>query len=52
VLRELPPAVRSGRLIGVLLPAADVFGQADGDVPAETVLNLRVLVDALTAAPE
>ncbi|WP_405737490.1 hypothetical protein OG607_00715 [Streptomyces sp. NBC_01537] len=52
MLRDIPPAVRSGRLIGVLLRAADVFDQADGGVPAETVLHLRVLVDALTAAPE
>lgn len=47
-LREVAAAVRSGRLIDVLEPAVDVLDQpaVDGDV----VLQLRVLVDALTAA--
>jgi hypothetical protein len=49
VLRDVTPAVRSGRLVDVLEPAAEIWDQpaVDGDV----VLQLRVLVDALTAAP-
>jgi hypothetical protein len=41
--------VQAGRLADVLAPAADIVDQADG---AETaVLQLRVLVDTLTAPP-
>jgi hypothetical protein len=47
-LREVPPAVRSGRLIDVLAPAAEAFDRTGID--QDTVLRLRVLVDALTAA--
>jgi hypothetical protein len=47
-LREARPAVRSGRLIDVLEPAVTVL---DDDAAADTVLQLRVLIDALTAAP-
>lgn len=48
-LREVPAAVRAGRLADVLAPAADVVGQeADAE---DAVLQLRVLVDALTARP-
>lgn len=46
-LREVPAAVRAGRLADVLAPAADVVGQEAG--ADDTVLQLRVLVDALTA---
>ena len=49
VLRDVTPAVRSGRLIGVLEPAAEVWDQATIDEDA--LLQLRVLVDALTVAP-
>jgi hypothetical protein len=49
-LRDVVPAVRSGRLMDVLEPAVDVFDQAAA-VPADVVLQLRVLVDALTAEP-
>ncbi|MFG3499275.1 hypothetical protein [Streptomyces sp. NPDC047928] len=45
-LRDVPPAVRSGRLVDVLAPAADVLDR--GDVDRDVVLQLRVLVDALT----
>lgn len=48
-LRDVPPAVRSGRLIDILEPAAAVLDQ--GAAADDTVLQLRVLVDALTAAP-
>jgi hypothetical protein len=48
-LRELPPAVRSGHLMNVLEPAIDVLDQAVVD--EDTVLQLRVLVDALIAVP-
>ncbi|WP_405717363.1 hypothetical protein OG607_00705 [Streptomyces sp. NBC_01537] len=48
-LRDAPPAVRSGRLIDVLEPAAVVLD--DGTAAEDTVLQLRVLVDALTSAP-
>jgi hypothetical protein len=44
----VPPGVRSGRLIDVLEPAVDVLDQAAIE---DVVLQLRVLVDALTAAP-
>ncbi len=46
-LRDVPPAVRSGRLIDVLAPAADVLDRSDVD--QDVVLQLRVLVDALTS---
>ncbi|WP_329321633.1 hypothetical protein [Streptomyces sp. NBC_01262] len=49
-LRDVPPAVRSGRLIDVLEPAAAVLDDGAAD-QEDTVLQLRVLVDALTAAP-
>jgi hypothetical protein len=45
-LRDAPPAVRSGRLIDVLEPAITVLKQAAAE---DTVLQLRLLVDALTA---
>ncbi|MGP3991570.1 hypothetical protein [Streptomyces sp. 3N207] len=45
-LRHLPPTVRSGRLIEVLAPAAEVLDQADVD--QELVLRLRVLLDTLS----
>ncbi|MFF0754551.1 hypothetical protein [Streptomyces sp. NPDC004267] len=45
-LRDVPPTVRSGRLIDVLAPAADALDR--GDVDRDVVLQLRVLVDALT----
>ena len=48
-LREVPAAVRYGRLADVLAPAAEVFDQAHADVGEDTVLQLRALVDALTA---
>jgi len=48
-LRDVPPAVRSGRLFDVLEPAAVVLD--DGTAAEDTVLQLRVLVDALAAAP-
>jgi len=48
-LREVPAPVRSGRLVDVLAPAADIVDQAVG--AEDAVLQLRVLVDALTAAP-
>jgi hypothetical protein len=48
-LREVDPAVRAGRLIDVLAPAADIVDQAAGG--EDVVLQLRVLVDALTAWP-
>jgi hypothetical protein len=46
-LREVAPGARGGRLIDVLAPAADILDQAAQDV----VLQLRVLVDALTTWP-
>ena len=46
--REVPAAVRSGRLIDALEPAAAVLD--DGAAGEDTVLQLRVLVDALAAA--
>jgi hypothetical protein len=49
-LRDVAPTVRAGRLIDVLEPAVDVFDQAAA-APADVVLQLRVLVDALTAEP-
>jgi hypothetical protein len=48
-LREVAPAVRSGRLITILEPAAKVWDQAANDVGGDVVVQLRVLVDALTA---
>jgi hypothetical protein len=48
-LRDVPPAVRFGRLIDVREPAAEVLDQ--GVAAEDTVLQLRVLVEALTAAP-
>jgi hypothetical protein len=48
-LRKLPPAVRSGRLIDVLAPAAEAFDHTETD--QDTMLHLRTLVDALTATP-
>ncbi|MGP3979432.1 hypothetical protein ACTWQF_36580 [Streptomyces sp. 8N114] len=45
-LRHLPPQVRSGRLIGVLAPAAEVLDQVDMD--QKLVLRLRVLLDTLS----
>lgn len=50
-LREVPPAVRSGRLVDVLVPAAEVFDQTNAAVDEDVVLQLRALVDALTAYP-
>ncbi|SEO98194.1 hypothetical protein SAMN05216267_106414 [Actinacidiphila rubida] len=49
VLREATPGVRAGRLVDVLAPATDVVGQAPGT--DDVVLQLRVLVDALTTWP-
>ncbi|WP_169317020.1 hypothetical protein [Actinacidiphila oryziradicis] len=46
--REVPAAVRSGRLIDVLEPAVTVLDDA---AAGDTVVQLRVLIDALTAAP-
>jgi hypothetical protein len=48
-LREVAPGVRAGRLIDVLAPAADIVDQAAG--AEDVVLQLRVLVDALTTWP-
>ncbi|WP_051950297.1 hypothetical protein [Actinacidiphila yeochonensis] len=48
-LREVPPTVRSGRLVDVLAPAADIVDQEPG--VGDVVLQLRVLVDALTTWP-
>jgi hypothetical protein len=48
-LREMPPEVRAGRLINVLAPTADIVDQEPG--AEDAVLQLRVLVDALTAWP-
>lgn len=45
-LRDVPSAVRSGRLIDVLAPAAEVLDQADVD--QDVVHQLRVLIDAIT----
>ncbi|WP_172639407.1 hypothetical protein [Streptomyces tailanensis] len=42
----MPLAVRSGRLIDVLAPAAEVLDRADAD--QDVVRQLRVLVDAIT----
>jgi hypothetical protein len=50
-LREVPPAVRSGRLVDVLAPAAEVFDQTNAAVDEDVVVQLRALVDALTACP-
>ncbi|MFC8663976.1 hypothetical protein [Streptomyces sp. NPDC057199] len=50
-LRDVHPVVLSGRLIDVLMPAAEVLDQAAADVDQGVVLQLRVLIDALTAAP-
>ncbi|MFJ7067900.1 hypothetical protein [Streptomyces sp. NPDC101115] len=47
-LRDVPSAVRAGRLIDVLATAADVLDR--GALDRDVVLQLRVLVDAL--APE
>ncbi|RNG21617.1 hypothetical protein EEJ42_22505 [Streptomyces botrytidirepellens] len=46
LLREVPPAVQSGRLIDVLAPATEVLDQADVD--ENVVRQLRVLIDAIT----
>lgn len=48
-LREVAPGVRAGQLIDVLAPAADIVDQAAGG--GDVVLQLRVLVDALTTWP-
>lgn len=48
-LREPAPGVRGGRLVDVLAPAADIVDQEPG--AGDTVLQLRVLVDALTTWP-
>jgi hypothetical protein len=48
-LREAAPGVRAGRLVDVLAPAADIVDQGQG--AEDVVLQLRVLVDALTARP-
>lgn len=48
-LREPAPGVRGGRLVDVLAPAADIVDQEPG--AGDAVLQLRVLVDALTAWP-
>jgi hypothetical protein len=48
-LRHVPPAVRSGRLIDVLAPAADVLDQTV--VAEDIVLQLRILIDALCDPP-
>ncbi|MEC3992018.1 hypothetical protein VSR01_00065 [Actinacidiphila sp. DG2A-62] len=48
-LREVAPEVRAGRLIDVLAPAADILDQAAAG--EDVVLQLRVLVDALTTWP-
>ncbi|MCQ4084369.1 hypothetical protein NGB36_28255 [Streptomyces sp. RB6PN25] len=50
-LRKVPPDARGGRLIDVLEPATEVFDQAADKVPAAVMLQLRVLVDALTTTP-
>jgi hypothetical protein len=49
VLREPAPGVRGGRLVDVLAPAADIVDQEPG--AEDVVLQLRVLVDALTTWP-
>lgn len=46
LLREVPPTVRSGRLIDMLAPATEVLDQADVD--EDVVRQLRVLIDATT----
>jgi hypothetical protein len=48
-LRDAAPEVRAGRLVDVLAPAVDIVDQEPGTEDA--VLQLRVLVDALTAWP-
>jgi hypothetical protein len=48
-LREATPGVRGGRLVDVLAPAADIVDQEPG--AEDAALQLRVLVDALTAWP-
>jgi hypothetical protein len=45
-LRDVPLAVRSGRLIDVLAPATEVLDQADVD--QDVVRQLRILIDAIT----
>lgn len=47
--REPAPGVRGGRLVDVVAPAADVVDQEPG--AGDAVLQLRVLVDALTTWP-
>ncbi|MEU5239716.1 hypothetical protein ACH4UR_25340 [Streptomyces lydicus] len=44
-LRELPPAARSGRLIEILAPAAEVFDRES--VVQDLALQLRRLTDAI-----
>ncbi|WP_411138006.1 hypothetical protein [Streptomyces sp. C10] len=48
-LREIPAAVRAGRLVDVLDPAVAVAEQAGAATADGTLLQLRRLVDALTA---
>jgi hypothetical protein len=48
-LRDAAPGVRAGRLVGVLAPAAGIIDQEPG--ADDAVLQLRVLVDALTTWP-
>ncbi|WP_329309676.1 hypothetical protein [Streptomyces sp. NBC_01262] len=45
----MTPAVRSGRLVDVFEPAAEIWDRPAVD--RDVVLQLRMLVDALTAAP-
>ncbi|MEU2718228.1 hypothetical protein [Streptomyces sp. NPDC007205] len=45
-LRDVSPAVRSGRLIDVLAPATEVLDQANVD--EGLVRQLHVLIDAIT----
>jgi hypothetical protein len=48
-LREAAPEVQAGRLVDVLAPAANIVDSEPG--AGDAVLQLRVLVDALTTWP-
>lgn len=48
-LRELPPSVRSGRLIDVLNPAAKILELVDASGARDALRALRQLADALAA---
>lgn len=51
-LRELPCAVRDGRLVSVLDPAVQLMDLTDADAGVDdALLRLWVLIDVLTAAP-